>query len=261
MAEVQVTQEFLRELADALTSVDNRVTIKGATLLSLIVSVRGIHEYRTTEDIDLDYGGTLEDFKSTIRKAVSLTSKRDVSYHITEKINKIGSCSIVLETSDSVVFAKMDIQFRDNIKPYLYDLDGYKIKGQDITVILGDKITVASNDRGLLPRRIKDLYDLYHLSFLQSYKFSDISKSIEGKNKQDLYGVLGDFSKLTDYEDDTKKGIQYAYSKLSLNHTKEDYEIPKPLFIDVVKRVLLLCQPFIDKNTKELVWNTEGRWE
>lgn len=257
----EIDQAFLKELATIMAGRGTKATLKGATLLS-IISNQKVSKFRQTQDLDMDYAGIYDELILDLTRALRKSSKATVFSHIETTRLVDTSCSLTVYSRNNSILCEIDAQFKNNKRPVIYKVDNYEVKGQSIYYIITDKLTVVSDNGLKLSRRVKDLYDLFIISYLDSYTTTDIALAVTDKNSpKKFYDVIGNFNGLVNHSDRSKKGIYYAYSKFDLAYTTDSYSVEKPDFNTVVHRVLHFCEPFIMQSKEHLIWNPKkGVW-
>lgn len=225
------------------------VVFKGAMVLKHVMIVNGLTTtYRLTGDIDMDwveYKITTEELTNKIRTVVNGLGIEGLKVICRREADANRSAGFVVNYQGRKLFS-FDISMKMNPFAIDYVTDtGVIFTGASIEKMYADKICVISSK--LLFRRVKDIYDLYLLSYLQGYKIKRIVKICEYQKKD-----------IQSFEEFTKRiqDLVHAYEKL-------DNIVNKPVFEVVYSRVRDFCLPFITGDYKYCngSWNPNtGMW-
>ena len=182
------------------TQTDHNITLKGGMLLyASHYKTNDSKIIRKTTDIDLDYNGTHDSCKNFIHNTVSSLNKRN-KLNLTYKIKNIRgfdkspnstSVKLLITTKDNEVHEisiDINMDFKNPITTK-FNVKDVSIKGYSIVEVVVDKLKVILSEK--LPRRIKDLYDLYIITQLYDLESMKITKRFLNKyNKHnDNYNI------------------------------------------------------------------------
>ena len=245
----KVDLNYLFELTQLITSLSEDVTVKGAVILASQAALMGVqNNFRMTRDIDLNLrnGDVLRAF-NIVQHAVDMSSKRGIVKPVRENEK---SCSLLVVDDNEVTLAQLDVQFKDTLFKIHYPLpNGGQFRGQSFGLILADKLSVVSSSKGVLPKRIKDLFDVYFISCLYNINYQDVLRHLKVTQRE-----LGNFGVLLDYQNESKSGIKHAYNSYTGIGNKPEFNI-------VITRVLSFCKPFMREYTGQLYWDKKGgKW-
>ena len=198
---------------------------------------------RTTSDIDCDWvvsPPTNKELETKLNEAI-----KEKLPHISFKqyrkysIGKTSAGFEVLENGEPLT--TMDVSIKPATSSQMYFVGECCFCGYDLMNIVSDKISVLSSNK--IPRRIKDLLDIYSVCVGDDIYKSSILQQLKAKERE-----LGDFS----FFFNNKNDLEHAYNKYKTLVTK-------PKFDDVYSVVLLFVLGFIDEN--KTVWSYENlRW-
>ena len=225
------------------------VVFKGAMVLQHILKINDINNmYRSTADIDMNYiygNKTDEDILKDIKNAIDNLQIKGLEITQTRKSGIGKSAGFSVSRLGEKIF-KLDVSIGEN--PFYTDYvndNGILFYGATKEKIYTDKIIVLSERK--IFRRIKDIYDLYVLSYLEGFEIDNIKNILKSMNKE-----LGDFSQFTE----NIQELKHAYDKYDGIQNKPEFEI-------MYGRVRDFCMPFIVGSYKERkgYWSRErGMW-
>lgn len=243
------TIAIMYEVIEIMAKMKLPVVFKGAMVLRHVMSVSGLVDtYRLTRDIDMDWidrGASIEELTSMIRAAVNELGIKGLSVICRRMPTEGKSAGFVVNYQGRKLFS-FDISLRPN--PFYVDYvtnKGVIFTGASIEKMYADKVNTISSK--IVFRRIKDIYDLYLLSFLTGYTISNIVEIHQYQDKE-----IQKFDEFNNRVEDLK----HAYGKL-------DYVANKPEFEIVYSRVRDFCLPFITCSYKKCngIWSPkEGLW-
>lgn len=225
------------------------VVFKGAMVLQHILKVNNINDmYRSTADIDMNYingNKADEDILTDIKNAIDNLHVNGLEVTQTRKSGIGKSAGFSVSRFGEKIF-KLDVSIGDNpfYTDYIND-NGIHFYGATKEKIYTDKIIVLSERK--IFRRIKDIYDLYVLSYLEGFNIDNIKRILKFMNKD-----LGDFSQFIG----SIQELKHAYDKYDGIQNKPEFEI-------MYGRVRDFCMPFIVGSYKERkgYWSRErGMW-
>lgn len=241
--------DYLFELTQLITNLSEDVTVKGAVILASQAYLEGMQDnFRMTTDIDFNFkNGNMPLAVHLVQTAVNLSSKSGIVKPERED-SKSGALEVL--GLDGTLLAQLDVQFKDTMFKVNYSLpNGGYFRGQSLELILADKLAVVSSSRGVLPRRIKDLFDIYFICSIYSINYQSVLRHLHLTGRE-----LGNFAVLLDYKNETKSGIKHAYNSYRGIRNKPDFSI-------VVAKVLVFCEPFMRKYQGQTYWDRgRGKW-
>ena len=134
----------------------------------------------------------------------------------------------------------MDLSMCINNFGISYQIGKFNFYGQQIEKVIADKLYVVSGNKVF--RRIKDVIDLYILSYIWRGSYIDLQNTIR-QNKN--------IGKFNEFVNDIEK-LEHAYSKYKNKASKYDFKI-------VYKRVMSFVNPFINGCANiNLFWNGDN---
>lgn len=236
-------EEFLYALMTKLCSMNVPIVFKGAMVLKVIQYMNndtsGLE--RITHDADGDWVGempTMEYLTNILQQAVNqlninfiVIPYREYSDHRSAGFNFVDN-----STGDKVT--SLDLSVRPNNCMEVYSCGkNISFYGQSINKIIVDKLVVCSSK--LVFRRIKDVIDLYILSFNWVGCNTDLIELLLYLNKQ-----LGGFVEFnTKYNE-----LKHVYSKYHNKAATLDFDI-------IYKRAKVFMQPFICRVKDRCRWD------
>ena len=240
--------EFLYRIMEELAKANVPIIFKGAMVLKLITHANNPSAVeRITQDIDGDWigeGPTMEQIEIALRQAVkNINPSMDIIAYREYSEKRSAGFRIVDQSKNKI--ASIDLSVRKNIYsvPYITYINGITISGASLTKMLSDKLYAVSGEH--IYRRVKDLLDIYIMSFISEYQTLDIYDVWEKTDR-----IPGNFSQFQNH----KREIAQAYDKLARVQNK-------PEFVELYARLSVFLEPFYEKEKKlDLTWQ-EGQWE
>ena len=238
-------EEFLYALMTKLCIMNAPIVFKGAMVLKAIQYMNndtsGLE--RITHDADGDWVGempTMEYLTNILQQAVNQLNLnfivRVMPYREYSNHRSAGFYFVNAGTGDKIT--SLDLSVRDNSCMEMYSCgNNVSFYGQSINKIIVDKLVVCSSK--LVFRRIKDVIDLYILSFNWVGCNTDLIELLLYLNKQ-----LGGFVEFNDRYNELK----HAYSKYHNKAATLDFDI-------IYKRVKVFMQPFISGIKDRCRWD------
>lgn len=221
----------------------------GLILQNLIKTETDLNTFRGTNDIDIDCGDfsiTESVLVSKIREALDAIgfSSLFVACHREFGENRAAGFEIRESTADDKVLFSIDISRKHNkwVKQY-YIWDNMAIIGSSTEKMAADKICAVSEKT--VYRRIKDIYDLYLLSFISGIKLSKIREIMKETNR-----FPGEFN-------------QFRMNIDALRHAYSEFKgiVNKPSFESIYSRTFDFCVPFITDSSANGEWCVnDGMW-
>lgn len=236
-------EKFLYRLMTVLYNNNVPIVFKGALVLKVIQYQYGNPSgvERETHDLDGDWVGTapsMQYLTNILQTAVDSLGYNMRVEACREYGNKksAGFNFIRLDTGD--LFVTMDLSIRVNNCLQLYSfIDGITFCGQSINKIIVDKISVCASK--LIFRRIKDIIDLYILS----YCWKGYSKDLVELSLY-LQRPFDDLSRLANcYEE-----LEHAYSRYRNKASILSFNI-------IHQRVVKFLLPFSNKDNNNYYWD------
>ena len=239
------TYQLLVRIMEELSKLNIPVVFKGAMTLKHVVAGWWAPMERGTKDIDMDWhGGTvsMEYLTMIINTAVqrvgpgmAAVATREYTENKTAGFNVMYNGQIVASLDVAVATAKSG-------PTAIYVTEhGVQFVGSSLNRMLADKVTTAAS--GKIRRRIKDLCDLYILSFVPSFSSRAVFEIYAASGVE-----LGNFSAMYD----ELPNLKHAYEVMT--GVSMEFELT---FEEVYARVMKFIQPFINRDTRNLVWNGE----
>lgn len=229
-------EKFLYEVIEAIAQSEAPVIFKGAMITKLLLKGSVNRLERETKDIDCDWVGgevSMDQLNSIITKAISMVGDFRV-----ERCRDFGdgkSAGFNIISNQGAKYASIDISIKPNPYYQIYIIGECEFKGSTVDKIVVDKLLVVSGDK--IFRRVKDVVDLYALSFCTSFRVNTINEVINNSKKK-----LGDFHLFLTEKDK----IEHAYRKMTGIENRPD-------FCEIYKRVSILIEPFL-QNEFDLTW-------
>lgn len=144
-----------------------------------------------------------------------------------------------IQNDTGTELTSMDLSIRENNNTFRYSyINGIQFYGQSIDKIVADKVLVCSSRKVF--RRIKDVIDLYILSYCWSGSNIQILQLIQASGKS--IEMFNEF--MNNYTE-----LLHAYSKYSNTATEN---IP---FEIIYSRVKIFLEPYIRIVTTNHIWN------
>lgn len=233
--DISIEERTMYRIMKAIYESGIPISFKGSMVLKALLIESGYSENtRHTVDIDGNWfsstAPSLEMIRKSLQKAVD---KADIPLNavVYREYGEHQSAGIrFLRKGKGDILFRMDL---DVNKPYreskIYHIENITFSGLTPNNILADKISVASSEK--IFRRIKDLIDLYYLSHVIGYDYTEIVKIIEASGRQ-----LGDFDGLLNRKDD----LAHSYDKF-----KFEGGVDKPPFNDIYDAVRNYLKPFL----------------
>lgn len=240
-------EEFMYEFMSSLYSMNTPIVFKGAMLLKVIQSNFGNPSglVRETHDLDGDWVGNTPDMNyltAILQRAVLNAGYLDVEvrpYREYSVGRSAGFSFVDLSTGKEVT--TMDLSICKNDFSCKYTLvTGVSFYGQSVNKIIADKVQVCS--KRTIMRRVKDIIDLYILSYIWKGYYLDIVNVLNylGRTLEDFYRFINNYNEL-----------EHAYSK----YKNKASILP---FSQVYNRVRLFIEPFIRSVNYNLYWSGES---
>lgn len=236
-------EKFLYDLMATLYKMNAPIVFKGALVLKVIQYNCSISSglERETHDIDGDWVGDKPSM--TFLTTLLQTAVNKMGYPVRVEpyreygVRKSAGFNFV-RCDNNEIFTTMDLSIKSNDCVYKYSyINGITFYGQSINKIIVDKLHVCTTR--LIFRRVKDIIDLYILSFC----WGGCSKDLV-----DLARVIGkpidDFDRLTlCYKD-----LEHAYNKYKNKASVLPFNV-------VYDRVLEFLAPFISGADGNYYWD------
>ena len=246
------TNEILKEIGYTLQSKYDDLIFKGGFIL-VNSTLRNSEFSRKTTDIDIDIYEltTWEKIIDTLEKELNNNTKLNLHYKI-EKIrgftkNSNGD-SIVLRVCDNGGANDLRVKIDMNLTKIKCDLkqhmiDNFKLMGYSEELMLADKISVILSPK--IFRRIKDLYDLYVLTEVRDYQYSNLMKQMS--------------SRWTETKPQLDRTFIFEVEKLNHAYNKFEGIANKPSFPIIYDRAIDFIIPITREVRVDMLWH-EGRW-
>ncbi len=216
------------------------IVFKGAMVLKTLTAQKGLNTSRLTEDIDADWVGkpiTNEDLERVIVDAVARSGLRGLRVEMTRDFGERRSAgfNFYIQGRDKALFT-MDIGVKgNNFHTSYVTVNGVTFRGSSPQKMYADKISAIST-RSVF-RRVKDVYDLFLLSYFDGFRVIDINRVLKESGRD-----LGGFEAFLT-QSHAPKGVGYAYGKLEGIENKPPFDV-------VFNRVKRFCQPYMDGSYK-----------
>jgi hypothetical protein len=235
---------FMYQIMTALYNMKAPIVFKGAMVLKVIQAQTGNPSglTRWTKDIDCDWVGqvpAMQYLHDLLQNAVYSAGYNNILVETKREYGKGKSAGFIFKdrnTNETV--SKIDISICKNncLQQYSY-INGIYFVGQSVNKIITDKIVTCS--KHTIQRRIKDMIDLYILSYSWNGNNTDILELARY-----LGYDIGDFSIYCD----KVENLRHAYSKYSNPASILEFDI-------VYKRVYQFLEPFIKNISDRYYWN------
>ncbi len=243
-----VYEQKIYEFMGAIYEDGYPVVFKGGMVLPLAKDDRSI--LRDTLDIDSDWYGVppeMEVLEEKLNKTFSrfpgFSVKRIRDYVIPDPEKGITSQSAGFNICyKDNVFTRIDISMRQISSCRKYYIGEISFEGYDLPNIVADKLAFISTSK--VPRRPKDILDLYSICIGNDLVMKNVLDILEKKNRS-----LDDFSFFLNNTND----VEHAYNSLK-RVTYNDVENTKPAFETVYNTLSVFIKPF-RSNTERLLWN------
>lgn len=220
------------------------IVFKGALVLKAIQyncgNPTGI--IRETHDIDGDWVNGVPSMKmltEILQEAVNRLNYNITVVPYREYGNGKSAGFRFIRNDIGTELTSMDLSIRENNNTFRYSyINGIQFYGQSIDKIVADKILVCSSRKVF--RRIKDVIDLYILSYCWSGSNIQILQLIQasGKNIEMFNEFMNNYTELS-----------HAYLKYNNTATNNlSFEV-------VYSRVKILLEPYIRRVTTNHIWN------
>lgn len=244
------SRKLMNNLIEKMAILKYPVVFKGALVMQNLLDMHGIsNTYRGTEDIDMDWGTTLEN-KTLVQNAIeNVVKSLGIDGVYIEKTRDFGdkqSGGFNIVHQKNILFS-LDVNLRENPFFAAYKTDnGINFNGASKEKMIADKILVISKQ--LVFRRSKDIYDLHLLGQLPNIRYNDIVYIINVSNKP-----LGEFK-------------QFINNILELKHSYDKLRgiVNKPSFEESYTYVRDFISPFIlglEAYNNHITWiSNERRW-
>ena len=235
---MELLYRIMEELADAGVP----IVFKGAMVLNLVIRENNPSKVeRGTQDIDGDWigdGPSMEQMEQAIRTAVK---NIEVNREFGEK--RSAGFKIINESGEKIASIDLSVRRNEFSKPYLSYLNDVSITGASLDKMISDKL-YATSDKGVC-RRVKDLLDIYVMSYLGDFSVREITQIWEQTGREP-----GNFTEFRN----SMKDIAEAYEKMKGIKNKPD-------FIELYSRLQDFLYPFYDlENHRDAIWN-HGKWD
>lgn len=237
-------EKFLYNLMNQLYQMNIPIVFKGALVLKAIQyncgNPTGI--IRETHDIDGDWVNgvpSMEMLTGILQEAVNRIEYPLIVVPYREYGNGKSAGFNFNHPVTGQTFTSMDLSIRENNNTFRYSyINGIQFYGQSIDKIVADKVLVCSSRKVF--RRIKDVIDLYILSYCWSGSNIQILQLIQASGKS--IEMFNEF--MNNYTE-----LLHAYSKYSNTATENiSFEI-------IYSRVKIFLEPYIRIVTTNHIWN------
>ena len=240
--------EFLYRVMEELAKADVPIVFKGAMVLKLVIQRNNPSTVeRKTKDIDGDWVGdspTMEQIEKALRQAVK-QGDNSLDIQVVREYGEKRSAGFKIVDENQKKVARIDLSVRKNAYavPYVSYINEVTITGASLTKMLSDKLHAISDEH--IYRRIKDLLDIYVISFVSEFKIEDIYSIWERTQR-----IPGEFSHFRS----GKKEIGRAYDKIEKITNKPEFE-------ELYARLSKFLEPFYEKEQHlDLIWR-DGEWD
>lgn len=235
--------ELLYRIMEELSSNGVPIVFKGAMVLNLL-----IHENnpslveRGTRDIDGDWVGespSMEQMEAALQKAIkNVDSSLNVLISREYGEKKSAGFKIIDENMEKIASIDLSVRGNEYSEPYISYINNVTIRGASITKMMSDKL-YATSGRGIC-RRVKDLLDIYVMSYLSEFLTIEI---------YDIWENTGRTPDAFEQFRNEREEIEKAYVKMK-------GVINKPEFDDLYERLSIFLTPFFEPEKKlSAVWN------
>lgn len=231
-------EKLMYRIMSELYKLEAPIIFKGALVTNVILqqSDNSTQVTRGTKDIDADWinlNTDMNTLKNYIQEALN-NIDNSLKVEITREYSENKSAGFVIKNITGDKITSLDISMRDTSYKQLYYIDDLRFWGTTVDKILADKISSISSDK--IIRRVKDILDVYALSFCTNYTTSQIIEVMNNTNR-----FLGDF----EYFQKNKDKLKYAYDKLQGVQNKVDFESVYEKVNDISKE--FIKYPYITK--------------
>lgn len=222
------------------------IIFKGAMVLKVAINQSGANPdtERATTDIDGDWymnPPSMDELEQYISQALYKIDKTmRVERHREYGAGKSAGFNIVQMNGDKAF--SMDVSMKQHrfMQRYSLEMNNIQFNGASIDKMMADKLRGVS--KRVVFRRIKDVYDLYLLSFMCGYNTYKVWEIIIQTGGVESLGTFGELKK-------NVKELKHAYEKMRRITNKPDFNILYP-------RVLHFIEPFMaDYKARNLVWD------
>lgn len=245
-------EKFMYSVIGALSSLNAPIVFKGALVLKVLQEQTGNKSglVRETQDIDGDWVGnkpSMEYLTNLMKKAVKIAGYNNVKVVAYREYSEGRSAGFrFINSVNDYEIATMDLSIRYNpFSSRLATIDGLSFNGQIITKTLADKIHVVTTRK--ICRRVKDLIDIYILSYIYNGSYKDIISIMDISGRE-----VGKADTLLRHTDD----VIHAYSRYNNSAANLDFSI-------ICSRALIFLDPFLNPDKYKdcnLVWSIERGW-
>lgn len=209
--------EFLYRVMEELSNANIPIVFKGAMVLNLALRENNPSKVeRLTRDIDGDWVGefpAMEEMESALRSAVK---KVDSSLDIraSRSFGERKSAGFMIERKNGEKVASVDLSVRQNqfCSSYISYVNGISIEGASLSKMLSDKVYAVSEESVF--RRVKDILDIYVLSFITEIEPDELYQIWKETNRE-----LGSFEAFKSRNSELKE----AYDKMKGVKNKPDF--------------------------------------
>lgn len=235
--------ELLYRIMEELSNNGVPIVFKGAMVLNLL-----IHENnpslveRGTRDIDGDWIGeppTMEQMEAALQKAIkNVDSSLNILISREYGEKKSAGFKIIDENMEKIASIDLSVRRNEYSELYISYINHVTIRGASITKMLSDKL-YATSGSGIC-RRVKDLLDIYVMSYLSEFFTMEI---------YDIWENTGRIPEGFEQFRNEREEIEKAYIKMK-------GVINKPKFDDLYERLSIFLNPFFKPEKKlPAVWN------
>lgn len=235
------------KLLGELASLNVPLVFKGGLVTELVLSESNYSRVlRSTVDIDANWIGdppSMEYLAEILNNALEKAKLPYTAEPFREYGEKRSAGFKILDNETNTKVFSMDIEIKSVQASRTYHIGSMSFQGILPTEILADKISAASTP-AIYKHRAKDLVDIYALAHCISVTANDIRDICQSRGKEisDFDGFCNHYSEL-----------EYAYNML-----KRIAE--KPPFDEIYRYTKSFLKPFVENDTRDLVWNTNGSW-
>ena len=235
--------ELLYRIMEELANNGVPIVFKGAMILNLLIRENNPSLVkRGTRDIDGDWVGeapSMEQMESALRNAVkNVDSTLDVLISREYGERKSAGFKIVDENEEKIASIDLSVRRNEYAEPYISYINQVTIRGASISKMMSDKLYAVSG-MGIC-RRLKDLLDIYVMSYISEFYTSEICDIWENTGR-----VPDKFAQFRS----EKEEIEKAYMKMK-------GVINKPEFSELYDRLSIFLLPFLESGGKvPAVWD------
>lgn len=196
---------------------------------------------RGTRDIDGDWVGespSMEQMEAALQKAIkNVDSSLNVLISREYGEKKSAGFKIIDENMEKIASIDLSVRGNEYSEPYISYINNVTIRGASITKMMSDKL-YATSGRGIC-RRVKDLLDIYVMSYLSEFLTIEI---------YDIWENTGRTPDAFEQFRNEREEIEKAYVKMK-------GVINKPEFDDLYERLSIFLTPFFEPEKKlSAVW-------